>query len=109
MNWLREKNDAVIKELVPLGDKIPASEIKQEEEKGLFNSAWKSAGPEETEKGLNSTWTDEEIDSNARKEATLVGLNEKHMGCERIEINKVMMRLQNNHVGNELEMQVQKP
>ena len=49
------KNDVAIKELVPLGDKIPASKIKQEEEKGLFNSAWKSAGPEETKKRLNST------------------------------------------------------
>ena len=86
--------------MVPLGDKTPASKIKQEEEKGLFDLAWKSAGTEETKKGLNSTWTDEEIDSNAREDATLVGLNEKHMACERIETNKVMILLQNDHVGH---------
>ena len=72
----------------PLGDKTPASKIKQEEEKGLFHSAWKSAGPNETEKGLNSTWTGEDLNGNAREDAALVGLNEKHMACERIEKKK---------------------
>ena len=109
-NWLHDaainelvvrKNDAAIKELVPLGDKTPSSKIKQEEEKGMFSSAWRIAGPKETKKGLNSTWTDEEIDSNARDDATLVGLNEKHMACERIETNKVMIRLKNDHAGHD--------
>ena len=58
------KNDTAIKELVPLGDETPASKIKHQEEKGQFNLAWKNAGPEEPKKELNSTWTDEEIDSN---------------------------------------------
>ena len=30
-----------------------------------------------------------------------MGLNEKHVTCERIETNKVMIRLKNNHVGHE--------
>ena len=85
----------------PLGDKTPASKTKQEEEKGLFNLAWKSAGLDEAKKGLNSTWTDEDLDSNAREDAALVGLNEKHMACERIEKKKVTIRLRNDHTGHE--------
>ena len=95
-----KKNDAAIKELVPLRDKTPTSKIKEEEEKGIFNSAWKSAGPDETEKGLKSTWTGNCLNGNERENAVLVGLNEKHMACERIETNKVMIRLQNDHVGH---------
>ena len=30
-----------------------------------------------------------------------MGLNEKHMACERIETNKLMIRLQKDHVGHE--------
>ena len=49
---------------------------------------------------MNSTWTDEDLDSNAREDAVLVGLNEKHMACERIEKNTVMIRLRNHHTGH---------
>ena len=59
----------------PMGDKTPVSEIKQEEEKGLFNSAWKSAGPDETEKGLKSTWTGNYLYGSTRENAASVGLN----------------------------------
>ena len=83
-----------------LGDKILGSNIKQEEEKGLFNSAWKSAGLEETEKGLNFTWTGNDLNDIAREDAASVGMNEKHMACEIIEKNKVMIRLRNDHTGH---------
>ena len=95
------KNDAAIKELVLLGDKTPASKIKPEDEKGLFNLAWKSVSPYETKKGLKSMWTDTYLNGNASENAGLMGLNEKHMICERMETNKVMIRLQNNHVSHE--------
>ena len=41
------------------------------------------------------------LDSNAREDAALLGLNEKHMTCERIETNTVMIRMRNDHTGHE--------
>ena len=62
--------------------------------------AWKSPGPKEINKGLNSTRTTNDINSNTREDATSVGLNKKHMACERIKTNKVVIRLQNDHAGH---------